>query len=34
MQPLIILLMAGLVGVMAYTMISVVFETMNAVRAR
>ncbi len=34
MQPVIILLMAGLVGVMAYTMISVVFETMNAVRAR
>ncbi len=34
MQPLIILLMAGLVGVMAYTMISVVFETMNAVRHR
>ncbi len=34
MQPLIILLMAGLVGVMAYTMISVVFETMNAVRGR
>ncbi len=34
MQPLIILLMAGLVGVMAYTMISVVFETMNAVRSR
>lgn len=34
MQPIIILLMAGLVGVMAYTMISVVFETMNAVRAR
>ncbi len=33
MQPLIILLMAGLVGVMAYTMISVVFETMNAVRS-
>ena len=34
MQPLIILLMAGLVGIMAYTMISVVFETMNAVRSR
>jgi type II secretory pathway component PulF len=34
MQPLIILLMAGLVGIMAYTMISVVFETMNAVRTR
>lgn len=34
MQPLIILLMAGLVGIMAYTMISVVFETMNAVRRR
>jgi type II secretory pathway component PulF len=32
MPPVIILLMAGLIGVMAYTMISVVFETMNAVR--
>lgn len=34
MPPLIILLLAVLVGTMAYTMISVVFETMNAVRSR
>ncbi|MCB1226862.1 MAG: type II secretion system F family protein [Verrucomicrobiales bacterium] len=34
MQPVIILMMALLVGVMAYMMISVIFETMNAVRSR
>jgi type II secretory pathway component PulF len=34
MQPVIILVMAGLVGVMAYMMISVIFETVSSLRAR
>ncbi len=34
MQPLIILIMAGLVGVMAYMMISVIFETVSSLRTR
>ncbi len=34
MQPVIILVMAGLVGVMAYMMISVIFETVSALKTR
>lgn len=34
LQPVIILLMAGLVGVMAYMMISVIFETVSALKSR
>lgn len=34
MQPVIILVMAGLVGVMAYMMISVIFETVSSLRTR
>lgn len=34
LQPVIILLMAGLVGVMAYMMISVIFETVSALKTR
>lgn len=34
MQPVIILVMAALVGVMAYMMISVIFETVSALRTR
>ncbi len=34
LQPVIIVMMAGLVGVMAYLMISVIFQTMNAIRTR
>ncbi|MBB5036121.1 type II secretion system F family protein [Prosthecobacter dejongeii] len=34
MQPVIILIMAGLVGVMAYMMISVIYETVSALNSR
>jgi len=34
MQPVIILVMASLVGVMAYMMISVIFETVSSMKAR
>lgn len=34
LQPVIILIMAGLVGVMAYMMISVIFETVSAMKTR
>lgn len=34
LQPVIILIMAGLVGVMAYMMISVIFETVSAMKSR
>ena len=34
MQPVIILVMAGLVGVMAYMMISVIFQTVSALKSR
>ena len=34
MQPVIILVMASLVGVMAYIMISVIFETVSAMKSR
>lgn len=34
LQPVIILIMAGLVGVMAYMMISVIFETVSSLNAR
>jgi type II secretory pathway component PulF len=34
MQPVIILVMAGLVGVMAYMMISVIFETVSSLKTR
>ena len=32
MQPVIILLMAGVVGIMAYLMISIIFDTLNVLR--
>ncbi len=34
LQPVIILVMAGLVGVMAYMMISVIFQTVSALKSR
>jgi type II secretory pathway component PulF len=32
MQPVIILVMAGIVGLMAYLMISIIFDTLSALR--
>jgi type II secretory pathway component PulF len=34
LQPVIILVMAALVGVMAYMMISVIFQTVSALKSR
>ena len=33
-QPMIVMLMAGLVGVMAYVMISIIYDTISLIRAR